>query len=112
MTDKTISNINKVGGNYFGLYYLRSSKNNLDFYLEQFNIEDYWIYKSTRKQRQLSIEELYEFKYSGYILFKKDIYDYKEIDEKLKLIWEKLKFMYLIKPLPSLSIIKKIKVIV
>jgi hypothetical protein len=111
MTDKTIANGGKVGGDYFRLNHLRNSNKKLDYYLEQFNIEDYWIYKSTRKQKRVSIEEFYDFKYSGYIFFKKDKYDYKEIDEYLKIIWEKLTFMYLIKPLPRIDIIKKIKVI-
>lgn len=110
MTDKTISNINKVGDYYFRLFYDKINSNKkLDYYLNQFNINDYWIYKSTRKQRRVSIQQLYEFKNACYIFFKKDKYDYKEIDEKLNLIWEKLTFMYLIKPLPSLEIIKKIK---
>jgi hypothetical protein len=110
MTDKTIANAGKVGDYYFRLKYIRNSNKKLDYYLKQFNIEDYWIYKSTGKQRQVSIEDLYEFKSAQYILFKKDKYDYKEIDESLKLIWEKLTFMYLDKPLPPLEIIDKIKI--
>lgn len=104
MTDKTISNINNLDSDYFRLVYSRSCD-----YLNQFNIEDYWIYKVTKQQRRISVEEFYDFKYAYYIFFKKDKYDYKEIDEKLKLIFEKLTFNYLNKPPPSLYIIKKIK---
>lgn len=71
---KTISNKRKVGGDYFNLKFSRNSKLYLDFYLKQFKIEDYWIIKSTNKLRIVSIENFLEFKYSGYILFKKSIY--------------------------------------
>jgi Uma2 family endonuclease len=110
MTDKTISNTKKVDSDYFRLNHLRTSNKKLDYYLKQFNIEDYWIYKSARKQYKVTIQDLYDFNYSSYIFFKKDKYDYKEIDESLKLIWEKLTFMYLDKPLPPLEIIDKIKI--
>jgi len=71
---KTISNNRKVGGDCFRLDYLKNSKLYLDYYLNQFKIEDYWIIKSTNKLRIVSIENFLEFKYSGYILFKKSIY--------------------------------------
>jgi hypothetical protein len=113
MTDKKVVFLKYE--NYIKIIYSKTynSAMRLDYYLQQFNIEDYWIYKSTNKQKQVSIEELYDFNYSGYILFKKDKYDYKEIDESLKLKEEKIgnhAFSYLNKPLPPLSIIKKIKI--
>jgi hypothetical protein len=112
MTYKTISNINKVGDDYFRLFYDKITSNKkLDYYLKQFNIEDYWIYKSTDKQRRVSIEEFYEFEYACYIFFKKDKYDYKEIDESLKLMKEIIMLKFLAKP-PPIEIIKKIKIII
>lgn len=110
MTDKTIDNIGKVGDYYFSLEYLRSSNKKLDYYLNQFNIEEYWIYKATDKQRRVSIQQLYEFKNARYIFFKKELYDYKEIDETLKLMKEIIMLKFLDKPLPSIDIIKKIKI--
>ena len=48
MTDKTISNVRIVGGDYFKLIYYRKSKYKLNHYLTQFNFNDYWCFKSTR----------------------------------------------------------------
>jgi hypothetical protein len=76
MKTDTISNIRPVGGDYFFLFY-NSTRHNLKplkYWLEEFKVEDYWIYKATGKQKLVSIEELKEFKYSGYIFFHKSKY--------------------------------------
>ena len=74
MTNKTINSNGKVGGEYFRLKYLRRSNKNLQFYLDQFNHEDYYIYKSTRMFKEVNYQDLLEFKYANYILFKRDLY--------------------------------------
>jgi hypothetical protein len=84
MTSKTIENPRKVGGYNFELLYSRRSIITLDFYLEQFNEKDYYIFKSTNKFREVDYEDLLEFKYSGYILYKKEIYNKKYIDLWIK----------------------------
>jgi len=114
MTDKTIESVNKVGGDYFWLYYSRRYNKYLDYYLKMFDINDYYIYKSTNKFRRITIiEDLYEFKYSGYIFFKKSVYNYKEIDEWINFIniSPNLSLKYLIKPFPPIEIIDKINII-
>lgn len=111
MSDKTIKNIKKVGGDFFILYYLRKSELTLYFYLNQFNPDDYWIYKSTRMFREVSYQELLEFKYAGYIFFKKDLYDKEYIDIWIEFVNILGGIQYLNKPFPpfqpSKIIIKK-----
>ena len=79
MTDKTIENDRFVGGDYFKLIYSRRKLNTLSYYLDKFNFEDYWCFKSTGKQRQVYYNEFIEFKYSRYVFFKKDLYDVDKI---------------------------------
>ena len=81
-----IKDIWKVGGDYFCLCFLRKSNKNLQFYLDQFNIEDYYIYKSTRHQKEVSINEFMNFKYSCYTFFKKSKYDKDIINKWLEYI--------------------------
>jgi hypothetical protein len=113
MTDKKITNAKNVGGDYFRLIYSRISKNNLQYYLEQFNINEYWIYKSTNKFKQVSIEEFYEFKFSGYIFFRKDVFNNVYINEQIKKLYEirpsRSTPNYFNKPLPSIKFLNKIQ---
>ena len=111
MTDKPISNGRPVGGDYFYLKYLRSSEKTLDDYLKLFNPEDYWIYKYTKEQRPITTQELYEFKYAGYIFFRKTTYDNEYIMEWLRLITPINGMNYLIKPFPPREIINRINII-
>lgn len=111
MTNKTIINTRPVGGDYFGLYYLRKSPYNLQYYLDQFNPDDYWIFKSTRKFKQVTYQDLLEFKYAQYILFKKDLYSLEDIlkwIEFLDII--KGDFLFLHIPFPPIHIMDRIKV--
>lgn len=112
MTDKTISSGAKVGGDYFYLRYLRSSDKNLEYYLDQFNIDDYYIYKFTDRVRRVTDEDLYHFNYSGYIFFKKDIYNCEEIDDWIDYLKEyNMSFKFLTKPFPPMYIREKIRII-
>ena len=101
--NKTIENVRPVGGDYFCLKYSRRTDKTLKDYLNLFNPNDYYIFKSTRKQRPVSYEDLLEFKYSGYIFFLKRLYD---INHILKWIdwWGKLGgIQYLSKPFPPFN---------
>ena len=106
-----ISNIWKVGGDYFGLFFLRKSNTNINYYLDQFNIDDYWIYKRTRHQKIVSIKEFMDFNYGGYIFFRKDLYDKNIINKWLEYIIDFGGIQFLDKPLPPFDpnkiIIKK-----
>ena len=109
--NKGIDHRGIVGGDYFFLYYLRKSKIYLNYYLEQFNIDDYWIYKATRHQKIVSIEEFMDFTYANYVFYKKEKYDKEHIDSWIKYIIDFGGIMFLVKPLPPFSpnkiIIKK-----
>ena len=108
MTDKTILNIRIVGGDYFRLYYSIRSKYKLDYYLEQFNFDDYYCYKATRHQQLITYEELLDFRYSAYVFFKKELYNKEHIDLWIEFIINNGGLMYLVKPLPAFNPYKKI----
>jgi hypothetical protein len=109
MTTKTIDNLRKVGGNYFSLFHTRTrpGATTLDFYLEQFNADDYWIFKYTGKFREVTYEDLLEFKFAGYIFFNKQIYNKEHIDKWIKFSNE-LYIPFLVKPSPPFNITSKI----
>jgi hypothetical protein len=107
MTDKKIENRRKVGSDCFGLQNIRKANNNLEFYLNQFDPNNYWIFKATQKQKLVSIEELIEFKYACYILFKKDKYNPDNILKWCQII----KPVYLVKPVPPDYMLDRIKII-
>lgn len=98
MTDKKnhIENRRPVGSECFYIKYTRRSSNNLNFYLDQFNIKDYWIYKYSNKQIEVTVEEFMDFKYVGYIFYKKSLYDKEHINKWINFD----NFNYLIRPLP------------
>jgi len=112
MTNKTIKSVRKVGGDYFYLQYIRKSNKNLQFYLNQFNHEDYYIYKSSDRFKEVSYNDLLEFKYAGYIFFKKDIYDKNHIDMWINYLYsiKDMRFLYLNIPFPPFNPEDKIKI--
>jgi hypothetical protein len=112
MTEKTINNSRTVGGDYFTLMYTRVAKKKLSDYLDLFKFDDYWCVKITDKQKIVEYDELLNFKHSGYIFFKKDLYPYERIYEWIK--WSNdfgggsVKF--LVKPTPPFSA-QKVKIL-
>ena len=98
---------------YGWLKLIKARKSNilLEYHLEDINIEDYHIYKSTSIQREVSKKDLYEFKYASYILFDKKVYKKEDIEEWLLKIKELgITIMFLDKPFPSVKYLKKIEV--
>ena len=111
MTDKTMESRN-LDGNYFKLIYSRKSDKDLQYYLDQFDINDWYIYKSSGHQRQVSIKQLYDFNYSAYIFFKKSEYSNLEINEWLNFLKSvKISLVFLNKPFPPKHIQNKINII-
>jgi len=93
-----ILNGREVGMDYFKLFYLRSSNKPLKDYLT-FNEDDYWIYKLTSKQRLIG-PEWKDFKYSGYIFFKKTLYNRDHIDIWIDFFNKLGEIKFLDKPTP------------
>ena len=62
--------------------------------------DDYYIYKSSNKQRQVTVDEFLEFKNCGYIFFKKDLYSKEWIDMWIEYIISIGGINYISKPLP------------
>lgn len=58
--------------------------------IDGFKFDDYWCFKITNVQKLVNYEEFLEFKYSGYIFFKKDMYNVDEIIEWIR--WSKVIF--------------------
>ena len=100
--NKTINNARKVGGDYFRLINVRSSNKKLDYFLT-FNKEDYYIFKTTRLQKEVTYEEMLEFKYSGYIFFKKSLYDKEQILKWIEYFKDVYGMFYLVKPTPPFN---------
>ena len=115
MTDKMIKNTNKICDNWFRLDYTKIDGRGkpLRYYLNQFNPKDFWIYKLTNVFREVSVNDFIEFKYAGYIFFHKSKYSNIEINKSIKKINNStFKYLkYFNKPLPSIDILNKIKVI-
>ena len=115
MTDKMIKNTNQICDDWFRLDYTKIDGRGkpLQYYLLQFNPEDYWIYKQTSVFREVSVSDFFEFKYAGYIFFHKSKYSNIEINKSIKKINDSIfkNLKYFSKPLPSIDILNKIKVI-
>ena len=108
------TNIRPVGGDNFKILKRTSSDaKDLDFFLKQFNLEDYIILKGSNSFRIVSTEDFLEFKHSNYVFFSKDKYEVNDIQRWLDTINKELKIPvnYLNKPFPPISIIDKINVI-
>tara|TARA_R110002050_G_scaffold74369_3_gene159587 strand:+ start:1694 stop:2053 length:360 start_codon:yes stop_codon:yes gene_type:complete len=97
-------------------FYIKRNNNDkhkpLSFFIENINFDDYFIYKYTNKFREVSAEDSKEFKYAGYIFFKKSLYNKEDFDKWIKVLLHisKADFKYLIKPFPSIEYLEKIKV--
>jgi hypothetical protein len=97
---------------WFFLFRLNKSSTPIEYYLDQLNLDEWYIYKMTANFRRADIEELNEFKYSGYIFFNKKIYNYIEIDEWIQFYQQQLKLGdgYLSKPFPPKTLMNKIRI--
>lgn len=97
---KTILSSREIGGDYFRFQELKKSNLYLKDFIDKFNFSDYWCFKTPRHQKLVNYEDFLEFKYSGYIFFKKDLYDINKILEWIE--WCKMigGIQYLNKPTP------------
>jgi hypothetical protein len=84
----------------------------IEHYLDQLNLDEWYIYKMTNKFRRADIQELIEFKFAGYTLFNKKIYNDTEIDEWIEFIYKNKLFHngYLTKPFPPIYIKNKVRI--
>jgi len=72
-TSKTITNCRKVGGDYFRLINVKSSDKYLKDFINDFNFDDYWCFKTTDYQRLINEKDFLDFKYACYTFFQKGI---------------------------------------
>jgi len=79
--NKTLENRRKVGGDNFTIKHSRRSNLYLSDYIDKFNFNDYWCFKSSGHQKLIDEEDFLKLKYSSYIFFKKDLYNVNEIIE-------------------------------
>jgi len=107
------NSIGKIGGECFLLAKAKRSNLKLEYYLNQFDVDDYWILKSTNRFRLVDIEDLLTFKYAGFFLFKKSIFSKEWIEEWIEFLYKELKISipYLSKPFPPTYIKTLLKTI-
>lgn len=74
-----------------------------------FNKEDYWVYKSTGKQKEVTYEEMLEFNYSAYFFIKKTK-DKDEINKWIDFLYTFTSIPYLNRPFPPIEVMNKIKI--
>lgn len=87
---KTISNCRKVGGDYFRLINTRTSNLYLKDFVDKFNFDDYWCFKTTNVQKLVNYQDFLDFEYASYTFFRKDLY---HVDRILKWIeWSRIVF--------------------
>ena len=60
----------RKGNGWFTIFYSRISNINIYDILKDININDYNIYKASWKFKRVTVNELYEEKYSKYIFIK------------------------------------------
>ena len=100
---KTITTIRKVGGDYFRIIYDRGSNFYLKDFIDKFNFNDYWCFKTTNVQKLVNYEDFLEFRHASYTFFRKDLYDVNKILEWVE--WSRIIFngnglYYLVSPTP------------
>jgi hypothetical protein len=103
MTDKNIINARKVGGDYFRLYHVRKGGKSLQFYLDKFNFNCYLIYKQSRHQKKVEYSEVLDFNSAGYLFYRKDLFDEKQIQIWLDYLKDIGGIQFLNKPLPPFN---------
>lgn len=89
-----------VGGDYFRLINVRKSNLYLIDFIDKFNFDDYWCFKTTYIQKLVNYEEFLEFKYSGYTFFRKDLYNVDWIVEWMDWFKDLGGVQYLVRPTP------------
>jgi hypothetical protein len=88
MKDKPISSRGIVGGDVFILFCTKASNKKITDYLSLFDFNDYYCYKGTELLREVSYEDILEFKYSTYKFFKKNTHSKKYLDDWVKFCGE------------------------
>lgn len=79
--------------------------------INKINLNDYYIYKMSGMFKEVTIEELKEFKYAGYILFNKEYIEKDNIDKYIQYLKDnKIGLKFLNKPFPDVKLINKIKI--
>jgi hypothetical protein len=98
-----IYNRRKVGGDYFRLY--RDNKNGftLEYWLDKFDFDNYYVFKATGHQKEVSYNEFLDFEFSGYVFFRKDLYKKQGIENWINYMVSFGGIQYLVKPLPPFN---------
>jgi len=104
MTDRTIEKVSGIiGGDWFSIGYARRSTLKLDYYLNQFNFDDYYCIKSSGIQRLVTYQQLIEFKYSKYLFLRKDKYNIDHINLWIDWLSGMTGIQFLNKPFPPFN---------
>ena len=94
-----VSNMRKINGDHFRI--LKVTRG-YDFNLikDIIKYDEYYIYKSSDRQRQVTVDDFFNFKNCAYIFFKKDLYEKEWIDMWIEFIISIGGIKFLNKPFP------------
>ena len=99
--------IRKMNGDYFVIQkvYRKEKRNKPYLYIltDKLKINDYYIYKYTGKFHQVSTKEFFDFKYAGYVFFRKELYEKKWLDIWIDWTNKNTNITYLVKPFPPFN---------
>ena len=98
-----IQNRRKINSDYFKLLKATEYGKSLDFYTNQFNPDDYYIYKSTRKFKEVSTKDFLIFRCGGYTLFNKKLYEKNWLNKWIDWTITNSNLLYLTKPFPPFN---------
>ena len=105
--------LRKINSDYFiiGRSYGKEKRDHpdLDYFTNGLKTNDYYIYKSTGRFKEVSTKEFFDFKYAGYFFFNKKLYEKNWIDLWIEWTNKNSNFLYLGKPFPP-YLPKKIKI--
>ena len=109
-----VENTKNITGEWFSLKKTKKEHKGkpLMEYLNLINFEDYHILKRTNKQRLVTKEDVYKFKFAGYLFLRKQEYTREHIEMWLDFIQDnKLLLPFLDRPFPSFPPDTKIEII-
>ena len=103
---------NYLDKGWFYLVKRKKEKDSIEDIINRYNINlnDYWILKCSNRFRFIDMDEIYN--YAGIICFRKDLFKRQDIQRWLD--WYNgfdYQIKYLVKPLPPIQYLNKIKIV-
>lgn len=101
---KLLEHSGTINGEWFSLIWAKRGddkrKKTLQEYIKDVDLDEYWIYKQSGKQKLVDKENLYQFSYAGYTLFRKCKYNKDHINIWIEYFNNFGGLPYMTRPLP------------